>query len=71
MDMEYIWVYHSNHSMSIIVTITNEVSQPCSSTCSWRALIADLVHPDDCLWEEIRRKPWFQYGGEDYGNHYN
>lgn len=50
---------------------TNEVSQPCSSTCSWRALIADVVPFDDSLWEEIRGNPWFQYSGEDYGHRYN
>ena len=50
---------------------TNEVSQPCSSTCSWRALIADVVHSDDSLWEEIHGKLQFQHGGADYQNHYN
>lgn len=47
---------------------TNEVSHSCSSTLSWRALIANIVHSDDSLWEEICGKPWFQYSGEDYGN---
>lgn len=50
---------------------TNEVSKPCSCTCSWRALIAEVVHSDDSLWEVVRGKPWFQNGGEHYENHYN
>lgn len=50
---------------------TKKVSELCSSTCRWRALIADLFHSDDSLWEEIYGKPWFQYSGGDYGKHYN
>lgn len=50
---------------------TNEVSQTGSSACSWRALIAGVALSDNSLLEEMCRKPWFQYSGEDYGSHYN
>lgn len=48
----------------------NEVGQTRSSMCSWRALIAGVVLLDNSLWGEMCGKPWFQYSGEDYGNHY-